>query len=54
MKKKFSFKELFFQTTDLFMQWYTHITNYFKDLSVFKTVKGIKGGFFYTVKYSIR
>jgi hypothetical protein len=52
--KKYSFKTLFFQTTLLFKQWYAHITKTFKDLSVFKTVSDIKGGFFYTVKYSIR
>lgn len=54
MKKRFSFKTLFFQTVLLFKQWYAHITKTFKDLSVFKTVSDIKGGFFYTVKYSIR
>ena len=54
MKKRFSFKTLFFQTVLLFKQWYAHITNYFKDLSVFKTVSDIKGGFFYTVRYSIK
>ena len=53
MKKKFSFKTLFFKTTQSFMSWYSHITKTFYDITIVSCKKDFNGGYVYRLKYSL-